>query len=140
MLDIEGLFAESTDVLRYPMTDREPLDSWGEGGVTFMGDTGHPMHPIGANGGSQAILDGQAIAEHLTGVDLRDGAAVDTALRAYEDERRPVTNDVVMANRKLNKTERSIANKTQNELKEFAESGEFEEMQKKYAKGELDEL
>lgn len=91
-------------------------------------------------GGSQAILDGQAIAEHLTGVDLRDGAAVDTALRAYEDERRPVTNDVVMANRKLNKTERSIANKTQDELKEFAESGEFEEMQKKYAKGELDEL
>lgn len=139
-LDIEGLVAESTDVLRYPMTDREPLDSWGEGGVTFMGDAGHPMHPIGSNGGSQAILDGQAIAEHLTGVDLRDGAAVDTALRAYEDERRPVTNDVVMANRKLNKTERSIANKTQDELKEFAESGEFEEMQKKYAKGELDEL
>ena len=139
-LDIEGLAAESTDVLRYPMTDREPLDSWGEGGVTFMGDAGHPMYPIGANGGSQAILDGQAIAEHLTGVDLRDGAAVDTALRAYEDERRPVTNDVVMANRKLNKTERSIANKTQDELKEFAESGEFEEMQKKYAKGELDEL
>ena len=80
-----------------------------------------------------------AIAEHLTGVDLRDGAAVDTALRAYEDERRPVT-DVVMANRKLNKTERSIANKTQDERKEFAESGEFEEMQKKDAKGELDEL
>lgn len=139
-LDIEGLVAESTDVLRYPMTDREPLHSSGEGGVTFMGDAGHPMYPIGANGGSQAILDGQAIAEHLTGVDLRDGAAVDTALRAYEDERRPVTNDVVMANRKLNKTERSIANKTQDELKEFAESGEFEEMQKKYAKGELDEL
>ena len=122
------------------MTDREPLDSWGEGGVTFMGDAGHPMYPIGANGGLTGHSRRPAIAEHLTGCDLRDGAAVDTALGAYEDERRPVTNDVVMANRKLNKTERSIANKTQDEFKEFPESGEFEEMQKKYAKGEFDEL
>lgn len=134
-LDIEQLIEDSTDVLRYPMTDREPLDSWGQGRVTLLGDAAHPMYPIGANGGSQAILDGMALAQHLA-----EPGDVEAALRAFEDERRPVTTEVVLANRTLNATERQLASLSEDELRRMADSGEFADIQAKYAKGRFDEI
>ncbi|NKY50969.1 FAD-dependent oxidoreductase [Nocardia vermiculata] len=138
-LDIEGLVAASDDVLEYPMVDREPLDSWGRGRVTLLGDAAHPMYPIGANGGSQAILDAMSLARHLAPV-AGGGPAADipAALRAYEDERRPVTTAVSQANRRLNATERGIAAKSADELREMSESGEFNRIQEAYARGDFD--
>jgi 5-methylphenazine-1-carboxylate 1-monooxygenase len=65
--------------------------------VTLLGDAAHPMYPVGANGGSQAIVDARVLADELA----RD---FDGGLRSYEDIRRPETADVVKANREMHTT------------------------------------
>ena len=70
-------------VLEYPMVDRTCLPWWGRGRVTLLGDAAHPMYPVGANGGSQAIVDARVLADELS----RDPAPA-CALR---DRRRPET-------------------------------------------------
>lgn len=93
-LDVADVIARTETVLEYPMVDRDPLPWWGAGRVTLLGDAAHPMYPVGANGGSQAIVDARVLADELA----RD---VETGLRRYEDIRRPETADVVAANRAM---------------------------------------
>ena len=81
-------------VYEYPMVDRDPLGRWSFERVTLFGDAAHPMYPIGSNGASQAIIDGRILALKLATID--DPVA---ALEAYEAERRPPTNRIVLANR-----------------------------------------
>ncbi|YCK41658.1 flavin-dependent oxidoreductase [Actinomadura sp. ATCC 39365] len=94
--DVQGLLAASPRILEYPMVDRDPLPVWGEGRVTLLGDAAHPMYPIGSNGGSQAVLDARVLARCLA----TSGDPV-TALKAYEEERRPPTSALVVAHRAL---------------------------------------
>jgi 2-polyprenyl-6-methoxyphenol hydroxylase-like FAD-dependent oxidoreductase len=93
-LDIPSLIADADFILEYPMVDREPVKQWTFGRVTLMGDAAHPMYPRGGNGGAQAILDAEALARWLNEID--DPSA---ALQAYEDERRDITNKIVLTNR-----------------------------------------
>jgi 2-polyprenyl-6-methoxyphenol hydroxylase-like FAD-dependent oxidoreductase len=93
-LDAADLVRRTEPVLEYPMTDRDVLPWWGRGRVTLLGDAAHPMYPVGANGGSQAIVDARVLADELA----RD---FDGGLRSYEDIRRPETADVVEANREM---------------------------------------
>jgi 2-polyprenyl-6-methoxyphenol hydroxylase-like FAD-dependent oxidoreductase len=79
----------------YPMCDRDPLPRWSFGRATLLGDAAHPMYPVGSNGASQAILDAVALARHLAG-----SADVVAALAAYDAERRPMTAEIVLNNRK----------------------------------------
>jgi len=78
----------------YPNCDRDPLPRWSFGRVTLLGDAAHPMYPVGSNGASQAILDARSLAVHL-----RSAGSVEAALAAYDAERRPVTEKIVLANR-----------------------------------------
>ncbi|HET7665883.1 MAG TPA: FAD-dependent monooxygenase [Mycobacterium sp.] len=96
-LDAADLVRRTDPVLEYPMVDRDPLTWWGRGHVTLVGDAAHPMYPVGANGGSQAIVDAGVLADELA----RD---FDGGLRSYEDIRRPETADVVAANREMHTT------------------------------------
>ena len=93
-LNAADLVRRTEPVLEYPMVDRDVLSWWGRGRVTLLGDAAHPMYPVGANGGSQAIVDARVLADELAR-DLADG------LRAYENIRRPETADVVQANREM---------------------------------------
>ncbi len=93
-LDIPRLIAEAEFILEYPMVDRDPVDRWTFGRITLLGDAAHPMYPRGGNGGAHAILDAEALARLLDG--MTDPLA---ALRAYEDERLPVTGEIVLTNR-----------------------------------------
>jgi 5-methylphenazine-1-carboxylate 1-monooxygenase len=101
-LDVHGLLTGSTEILEYPMVDRDPLPSWGCGRVTLLGDAAHPMYPVGANGASQAILDARVLAYELA---TKDDPT--TALAGYENARRETTAAVVRANRELDRTERT---------------------------------
>lgn len=93
-IDIAALLESTRHITQYPMIDRDPLPSWTQGCVTLLGDAAHPMYPIGANGGSQAIIDAQVLADALA---RRPGPE---GLLAYEAVRRPITADVVLSNRK----------------------------------------
>lgn len=93
-LDVPRLLRESEDVLEYPMVDQDPLDWWGVGRVTLLGDAAHPMVPRGSNGAGQAVLDARALRESLVAAD--NPAA---ALQDYEDRRRELTARIVRTNR-----------------------------------------
>ena len=91
-----GAIVEATRrFYEYPNCDRDPLPQWSFGRVTLMGDAAHPMYPVGSNGASQAILDASNLADHLG-----RATSVEAALAAYDAERRPLTSEIVLSNRK----------------------------------------
>ena len=89
-----GVIGSATQLLEWPMVDRDPLPRWRHGRITLLGDAAHPMYPIGSNGATQAILDAEAIARALL-----EEAHVETALDHYEAERRPMCARIVELNR-----------------------------------------
>jgi len=93
-IKVPDIIRGAETVYEYPMVDRDLLDRWSFERVTLLGDAAHPMYPIGSNGASQAIIDGRILALKLATID--DPVA---ALEAYEAERRPPTNRIVLANR-----------------------------------------
>lgn len=93
-LDVPEVIRGAEAIYEYPMVDRDPLDRWGFGRLTLLGDAAHPMYPIGSNGASQGILDARTLAFELA---ARGDA--DAALAAYEQARRPPTSQLVLANR-----------------------------------------
>ncbi|MEV8520963.1 FAD-dependent monooxygenase [Dyella marensis] len=102
--DLQALLAGSAKVMRQTMVDRPPLPWWGQGRVTLLGDAAHLMYPVGAHGGSQAIVDGFVLAETLAA-----SASLVDALRDYETRRQPATGNIAQANRDRDAAERSLA-------------------------------
>lgn len=96
-LNIQTMVRSTECIVEYPMVDRDPLPRWGQGRVTLLGDAAHPMYPLGANGGSQSVVDARALARTLSGRpnDPTGGLA------DYESERIEATRDVVLANRAM---------------------------------------
>lgn len=92
-MNIAEILETTAAVTEFPMIDRDPLPFWTDGAVTLLGDAAHPMYPIGANGASQAIIDGRVLADCLAANPGPEG------LRAYEEIRRPATSKVVETNR-----------------------------------------
>jgi 5-methylphenazine-1-carboxylate 1-monooxygenase len=94
-VDAKALIEASPEFWEYPLCDRDPLPRWSHGRVTLLGDAAHPMYPVGSNGASQAILDARCLADRLVG-----GEHPWHALWTYEQERLPMTAQVVRMNRK----------------------------------------
>jgi len=94
-IDVPRIISGAKAVYEFPMVDRDPLPRWTHGRVTLLGDAAHPTYPIGSNGASQAILDGEAIAQALAGT-----SDPQEALAVYERTRRPITTQFVEANRR----------------------------------------
>jgi 2-polyprenyl-6-methoxyphenol hydroxylase-like FAD-dependent oxidoreductase len=105
-LDVPGLIRSADRIYEYPMVDRDPVATWSQGRVTLLGDSAHPMYPIGSNGASQAILDAQALVDALDQVkDYASNAPTDSdsmaseAIVRYEQQRLTSTGAIVNANR-----------------------------------------
>ena len=81
--------------------DLKPLDRWGEGRVTLLGDAAHAMTPNAGRGVSEALEDAVILALKLRRVDLRAGEKVDAVLREYERERRKATAQVTALSRQI---------------------------------------
>ena len=93
-LDVPRLIAGADQVFEYPMVDRDPLDQWTHGPVTLLGDAAHPTYPVGSNGATQAIVDARVL-----GAAFLEHGLNETALQAYEAQMRPLTTNVINANR-----------------------------------------
>jgi 2-polyprenyl-6-methoxyphenol hydroxylase-like FAD-dependent oxidoreductase len=99
-LDVPALITGAPEILEYPMVDRDPLPSWGNGRVTLLGDAAHPMYPVGANGGSQAVVDGRVLAWSLARSLASPGGPAE-GVAAYEAARLATVNAIVLANRDM---------------------------------------
>ena len=97
-LDVHGLFAATPPaaVLQLPNVDRDPIPRWSFGRVTLIGDAAHPMQPVGAQAGSQAVVDGRVLAAALLAA--RDPVE---ALTRYQEQRIAAMNDMIVRNRNL---------------------------------------
>jgi 5-methylphenazine-1-carboxylate 1-monooxygenase len=95
-LDIPKLVEATQDVFVFPDVDRDPLPRWSFGRVTMVGDAAHRMLPVGAQAGSQAIVDGRVLAAAL----VRFADPIE-ALRCYERERMAAMNGMILRNRRL---------------------------------------
>jgi 2-polyprenyl-6-methoxyphenol hydroxylase-like FAD-dependent oxidoreductase len=95
-LDVPALISGATEILEYPMVDRDPVAQWTFGRVTLLGDAAHPMYPRGSNGSAQALIDARTLAEQLAVCeDPRE------ALKAYEAQRLEPTANIVRTNRSV---------------------------------------
>lgn len=70
---------------RWPLYDRQPIQTWTEGRVALLGDSGHPMLQYLAQGACQALEDAYVIGEKLA----EQGNDIQQAFRAYQQERAP---------------------------------------------------
>jgi 2-polyprenyl-6-methoxyphenol hydroxylase-like FAD-dependent oxidoreductase len=91
-------------ILRQDVVDRDPLDTWGRGRITLLGDAAHPMSPNMAQGAGQAIEDAVALARCLG-----YGGDPATALRRYETARIGRTNELVRVSRTIGRLGRLAA-------------------------------
>lgn len=94
-LDVPEVIRSAHTILEFPMVDRDPLPRWSHGRITLLGDAAHPMYPIGSNGASQAIIDGEAITQELLAT-----ADPEVALKRYEERRLPPMARIVDSNRR----------------------------------------
>ena len=94
-LDVPEVIKAAHTILEFPMVDRDPLPRWSHGRITLLGDAAHPMYPIGSNGASQAIIDGEAITQELSA-----GGDPEAALQRYEKRRLPPMARIVESNRR----------------------------------------
>jgi salicylate hydroxylase len=85
---LQSLLRAAERVLVLPLYDRPPVERWGEGPVTLLGDAAHPMLPFMGQGAVQAIEDAAVLARMLRGVAPDDAHQ---ALRQYETKRRART-------------------------------------------------
>lgn len=89
--DVQRLVGLLEAPLKWALMGREPLERWGEGRVTMMGDACHPTLPFLAQGACMAIEDALVLARCL---DAQRGAP-DAALRRYEGLRMDRTGRIV---------------------------------------------
>lgn len=85
-----ALSARSEDLRLDRLLQRDPLDTWGDGPVTLLGDAAHPVLPYTAQGAALALEDAVAL-----GLVLKPGADPASALRLYEHVRSKRTRRVV---------------------------------------------
>ena len=70
---------------KWALYDCAPLNSWGKGAATLLGDAAHPMLPYLAQGAAMAIEDAEVLARRLA--ESPDDPA--SAMRRYERKRAP---------------------------------------------------
>jgi 2-polyprenyl-6-methoxyphenol hydroxylase-like FAD-dependent oxidoreductase len=77
-------------ILQNDIMDRPPLQWWGQGTVTLLGDAAHPTTPNLGQGACQELEDTVVLTHFLSEI-----GPIETALRKYEGLRLPRTTEVV---------------------------------------------
>jgi 2-polyprenyl-6-methoxyphenol hydroxylase-like FAD-dependent oxidoreductase len=85
-----------TDIRLDELFDRDPIEEWGQGPVTLVGDAAHPMLPHTAQGAAQALEDAVAL-----GLVLSTDGNISQALRHYERVRSRRSGAIVRQGRRI---------------------------------------
>ena len=70
-------------LFKWGLHDRAPMNKWGKGRFSLLGDAAHPMLPFVAQGAAMAIEDGIVLASSLSSFDN-----VELGLNDYENKRK----------------------------------------------------
>jgi salicylate hydroxylase len=97
-----GMLGKVEGCFHWGIYDRDPLPQWTRGAVTLLGDAAHPMMPTLAQGAAMTLEDAFALARNLTQHDPQ------TALSAYEAERRPRASKVQLQAREQFQNNRKV--------------------------------
>lgn len=82
---------------RWATADADPVDEWGSGRCTILGDAAHPMAQYMAQGACMALEDAVTLGEAVS----RCEGDFDAAFRLYESVRVPRTARVVWSTREM---------------------------------------
>lgn len=91
------LIDKPTSWRRWSIADRDPVEKWGEGRATLLGDAAHPMLQYMAQGACMALEDAVTLREALR---VHKGD-LEKAFRLYEEKRIPRTARVVYSAREM---------------------------------------
>jgi len=91
------LLSKPTSWKRWSTADRDPVEHWGRGHATLLGDAAHPMLQYLAQGACMALEDAVTLREALR---ARDGN-LEAAFRLYEEKRIVRTARVVLSAREM---------------------------------------
>lgn len=97
---------------RWATADREPVERWGQGHATLLGDAAHPMSQYLAQGACMALEDAVTLGQAVKAC----GHDLQAAFRLYESVRIPRTARVVWSTREMGRlyhaqgVERSVRN------------------------------
>ena len=83
--------------------DREPVEHWGQGRVTLLGDAAHPMTQYMAQGACMALEDAVTLGEAVRAC----GHDLEAAFRRYESVRIPRSARVVWSTREMGRLSRA---------------------------------
>ena len=81
----------------YTILEREPIESWGTGRISLIGDACHPMTPFMSQGGAQSLEDAAILYRCIREAGLD---CIDQAFQRYASIRRPRTADIQTTSRK----------------------------------------
>lgn len=104
----------SERIIGWALFDRDPISKWVTGRVALLGDSAHPLLPFGSQGGTQAIIDCEALHTAFSTAP-RSQAGAKAALAQYEQMRAGPAAKVVLSNREMGPTKilRAFEDKTQ---------------------------
>ena len=134
-LDVPEMVQNAEQILEYPMVDKDPVDRWTFGRVTFAGDAAHPMYPRGSNGAAQALIDARTLADILA-----KATDCPAALKEYEAARLAPASKVVRTNREFPpdfiniKVEELTGDKPFANLDDYISQGELRTLSDDYKK------
>ena len=99
--DIACLIAQAAErpLFKWALFDREPMQRWGAGRITLLGDACHPTLPFMAQGAAMAIEDAAVLSACLA-----EAEAPQEALQRYEQLRRKRTAGVQAGSRRNART------------------------------------
>jgi 2-polyprenyl-6-methoxyphenol hydroxylase-like FAD-dependent oxidoreductase len=86
----EIIAATEDAILRNDIVDRKPINNWGRGRITLLGDAAHPTTPNLGQGACMAIQDAVVLADSLIHAN-----AAEHGLRSYERKCQPLTAAIV---------------------------------------------
>jgi len=86
---------------RWATADADPVDEWGQGRCTLLGDAAHPMAQYMAQGACMALEDAVTLGEAVARVAQTHPDDFSAAFRLYESVRVPRTARVVWSTREM---------------------------------------